>query len=1847
MESTPGPRNIQKLCQLWLHDERDSKEDVIINASRFSELGLEDGSLAQIIAIQEGTAVRDFQTQSTANGKDDRTAPTITSISQDSKNRREKAIGTSGLLTLDESGNRTDDCRDHQQPKSYVFVVKFATADQVSKQPGLHISIKSSIANAFGFRPRRQVLVATADPAFHSASHVEITFRDEYLARGDMWRLAISELSQKSVYQDQKLLFLGTIKATVKNVYINGQKKRSAYFAPDTKPIFRSESARFVLFLQMSREMWEFDAERSGEIMFNKVINGFLPELFKNWIKIRARHLVSIVMFTRVEYDRIPGFDPNISIRPDGKAYKDFYRVVVSDMASGDWVNILDSLKREFRLFLRDVSVMNTKGEGTFDLSSTEMMNSSDFIIAGKPSTAGQGNILEAINLASSHFSNDYIDRDLVRTGVSVVVISAGTGVFEVDYNMLKFTTDVLVGNGIGIDLVCLAPMPLHSVPLFKYRAAHAQNDKPANISDEPEKPRGTYVELGFKPVSKALSSQSSNFQPSSLASNASNASTLVLPDDLKLEEWSYAMPHWLDVSFWKGISSDDPANLDTKKAPTTNAKARHGKNETFNPRCRMYELQMMGVMENEMSNISIPLLHQISFHPWHRLKDMIHGRSPTDRDRLYISGLERQWMDVYDDRIFKTAHDTPFFLDVNGKERQNQTAKFHSITGGDSKRGRQGADDNVGTKSSGSRPTTPAGFLDWKLRGEPAAQKTGGPVRKPSMASVMSSTDTLTSRRVILSRQLSFGATGLAAPKSTANTEITLTSSNVERATPSKKEAQAQQTKRDSSYTSQIKALLTRTPSSRTQVPASIRENEEDAEVGDDTFDSNGSRPIAISNQKATDERKSSQDIAPLSPPPVPYVSSLPDHHLHHGQRSTPFPANATLGTLDDGRSSIAASSEANIGQVLYAASSQRTGTKPQLSTSNETQMMPRHKPVLDALSPWLQLVNPSNPAKNEANASNQYRRWHHVYPRPWDATTMKWKSLCSPAALPLTNDYFPTAQQLRDDYQENPYTVALYDEDDGFEGTNSQESLVRELIAFRLSHGFQLVVGPAVSEFLSTVDPSFSNIFDKAYMSGEGATVLMSLGNVIHQLVCLTNNEVEVRRFTRKPYATLSEFSRPNAPAPIIYRPLIRTVFEEEYGQSHIVFKSPRGEYNWNYIDNFIAGWSNDFSDTLRFWRARFVLIPVEIPSHGHRSLRLLSEDTEEEIRLEGIRKLTQIWQRYRHISLEERRAEARKPKDPNPLAIEYQTRDPSVVVTTNPELLSQSDDDLYGVQMYEEEPYKISTLDLPHDLIELAQDLQGEGGIEMTNRRWHWRLHYNCFVGTSLVTWLLANFQDLSTREQAVDLGNRLMEAGLFTHVHKRHPFRDGQFFFQMADKYRIMRPDASMSWFGSRKGDKSVPATPFQEEKRPISEEKSNSRPSTRRDSSGSKSSERTATKMEMSSTRRRVTLSRAMRYDVDHRRRSYRSEFINLHYDRLHNPDNCYHIRIDWMNVTAKLIEDAVVSWASNVERYGLKLVEVPIAEASSISDAHPFRSPYLVKLAEPPPSLQPKQYFDNTSFAPQAPTDRFIYHKALLRKLNFVLDIEAASSFPSNMDVTYSWGRPNYRFTQYIHKSGVCLAQITDEGDFLLLANRLYNNRASTTKEPTRFENTNAKADTADRRSPNAGGAAQKPQVLTTPRTGGPSPFSSPALRPVSDQGTFGNAVDLSLKTAEQIKEDVEVFCSSAATLRAFWEEASKPRGSPVSQADKLDGSIPNLGLPPSVAGGYGHRRENSQSPVATDKERGSSGQKERWSPTLVYSSGMGSGLGLGFGGRPKSAMASLKGEEESREGRERSKEDD
>jgi DEP domain-containing protein 5 len=1672
-----------------------------------------------------------------------------------------------------------------------------------------------------------------------TASHVELSFKDEYLTRSDMWRLALNELSNKTVYKGQKIVFIGTIKAQVTSVYVAGQKVRSAFFSTNTKPVFRSESARFVLFIQMSREMWDFDSEGSGEIMFTKVVNGFLPALFKRWVALKARHLVSIVLFTKVEYDTgitselVAGASDSTyhtGVQVDGarKPYKDFYRVVISEMASGEWTTILNQLKREFRYFRHDISMhrLNTmlkrstavppeSGEIEDETAGEEKVERGMGSVPGtrieaEPTLAIHGNLLEAINLASTQYSHDYIDRDLVRTGISIVVITPGAGLFEVDYETLRVTTEALVSNGIGIDLVCLPKIPLHSVPLFRYRNPQYLNHQDglrvndlSSLSNTPQ--QGGALFGSYSSLHESLS-------PSKILGSFKNRRSGILTPRKPPDQWSFAIPHWLDVSFWTGASQDL-----FQRPSTKHRKNQHlqpdivKKSKDFAVRCKMYELEMSSISNDGMVEISVaPLPHEL------RPQQANQGpQGLLSTDLTVIQGLKRhaslsepvlgptrsmidkkstgdekeffEGLDSYDDKA-------ALLPESEDKSHSKGDPRKHVRIGDESSVRQILADDSkvFGTsfkeeKEAHNGLSLAGAAVSARKKQEPRIDEERPSSRKDNMSSALSNVSTLSPMRPAkISRKISLGnrGFGIAAPKA-AVAELQTENANAARASNSV----IMPTLSSSMMASRLLSpphqdkTQERPASSQSSLPSSSHTNQSSGSEGEKVLPS---RPIAIKHS-----------------------SQSPDVQSQYGGRSM-------LGSVYEG-----ADANGNAGELSTLAklksSDSLKASKSKLLSESVTTLHTTLSPTT-ALSPWLTVLNPSNPTAGD-NIASQYKRWQHVFPRPLQTNAMKWKSLCSPASVPLTTEYFPTRNQLNLEYQQKPYTISLDTEEELNEEPKTREEFIRELISLRLCHGFQIVIGPAVAEAFGQKSMKIGNPFDRDCVVEDGCCVFLSMGNTIHQLSCVNGTEVEVNMFIRKVAPTneitLSDIIRK-------YRPAIRTTVDTDYDSKELLLGIPKDEYNWNYVDSYIAGQDGEMTEGLRFWCARFVLIPVQQPNLNHRRR---GEDNEEETRLEGIRALTQMWQRHRYVPPSERQYHnitSRKRKDPNPLDIVYQTQNPSVIVNAELETLASTDTGEVPVRrgqlLSDSEPFRKANLNIPA-LVEAIQAPVEKGGVRMQNRRWHFRLHYNCFIGSDMTTWLLENFEDIETREEAEELGNMLMakdderrardkeqtkdnvsekdkekDNGIFVHVEKRHPFRDGQYFYQVIGDFAKPRPETRGGWgpFASRRRDTSVPSTPMTE-----TVMKDSPKPERTRSSSGNdeKSSNSGTTTPTISGTRKpKVVLSKVMKYDVDLRKRSYRPELINLHYDRLHNPDNCYHIRIDWMNVTAKLIEDAVQSWATTAERFGLRLIEVPIGEACTIPERYPFRNPYIVTLAASPPSQQPLTYFDATSLTPQVSTSRHYYQKAILKKFHFVLDVEAAQNFPVNVEVTYSWGRPDYKYSQYIHRSGVLLVQITDEGSFLLMANKLYNNHTAVSRELERFVKTDWIVDRPLRVST----GVNHPHSLITPNA---SPMlrptmSSPIIRATPDvlpSGAIANSKLANVTTPESIKGELEAFCSDASLLEDFYKEvlekATLPAATPptflraVANQGALEqmGNIPALGLPPGVLS-----RESSPSPM-------------------------------------------------------------
>ncbi|KAI0150360.1 hypothetical protein GGR57DRAFT_193497 [Xylariaceae sp. FL1272] len=1705
--------------------------------------------------------------------------------------------------------NKSDDAA-----RTYVFVAKDMPKELKSRHPNVEVYVAKHVGDAFNMRKGTQVVLAQVDELSPSieASHVELSFKDMYLSRSDMWRFAVSDLADKMVYKGQVVYFLGTIKATVSTVFVQGRRAHSAFFGRQTRPIFRSESARYMLFLQMAREMWEFDADGSGEIMFYKVVNGFLPALFKKWASLQVKHLVSIVLFARVEYDAglttdlanttlhhdyYTGFQTSGNKRP----YKDFYRVVVSDISSGEWTRILDQLKKEFNVFRRDINTYHREAmSNVMEIpEDPSTKGSSVSKIKAEPSPAMYGNFLEAINLASSMYASDYIDRDLRRTGISIVLISPGPGVFEVEYESLRRTTEALVGNGIGVDLICIPNLPLHSVPLFRYRNPHFvganHRAQPRTVRSRDNTPKQT------TPLGGSYSTLSEPMSPIKAADSSSRSDTV--GPRTHADEWAFALPQWLHVSYWTG-KSDEALAFHGATLSAINDSLKSDSRDEFAIRCRLYDLQMRSILET--NEIETPHLHFDPAFPKtvnkqgketssrgrkapEALFEPVYGFQKFIPDRITKPGETSTWKQLqqFDEARARLPSRRLPLMPIPYRDSDESTKK-HSL------------EDTAmfGTFIADKRTSGPATALSSSVTSTTTIDDQRSPDVSGSRRDSTASTQQVrnnTAKLPKFMRHISLGdrGFGIAAPKA-ATAELRTEHVNAMQPTgagivkvPSSTKLTpitSMQTASQAAYTRPVTA----TPSSPMLESRRMNSAEQTVRGGPST----PARPIQIKRMPS-----STVSISTLKSGPI---------------LATPVARSARMDDMDLKYSNVLREEDQ---KKLYN-SKLRAGGVPELpSTLSPT----------TAMAPWLVVLNPSNPDVSRVDNSVLFSRWQHVFPVPSEMRVMKWKSLSWPAAVPLTTEYFPSKSQFNSEYQRQPYSISQELDDDMAEEPRSRAEFLRELVGTRFAHGFQLIIGPSVAKAFDQKAIRIADIFSIDKTVSDGTSIFMGIGNTIHQLSCVNGTEVEVNIFVRKPTESLPDSGN----SPTSYKPAIRTISDQSYESINIDIMAARAERNWNYIDSYLAGHTDDMTDNLRYWRARFVLIPMYPRTSS--KLQVKNEDDVEEVRLEGIKKLAQMWQRYRYLSSSERHFQSAgaRSRDPNPLDIIYKTDDASVVIAAEMETLPLFENVESAPRkglVSSKERFSKSNFNVAA-LAEAIQQPIAAGGIRMQTRRWHFQLHYHCFIGSDMTTWLLDNFEDLESREEAVELGNTLMvydedrskdkdikgskkdrERGIFVHVEKRHNFRDGQYFYQVVSEYAKLHPP---SWFNRKRDrDMSVPSTPAPDSaatSSPRTFQPNIPRPTSTNDEGSQASGATTPTIGAPNSAlgkRPKVVLSKVMKYDADHRKKSFRPERINLHYDRLHNPDNCFHIRLEWMNVTAKLIEDALKNWGAIASTHGLRLVEVPITEACRINEINPFRRPFRFKLGLPPPTQRPSTYYDPDSFSPQPQPAKYFYHIAILKKFDYVLDYEAANNFPTNVDVSYSWGKPDFRYSQYIHRSGATMVQITDEGDFLLVANRIYTNRVVAQQNHAPMRTEPAPNERVSR-------LLSSSHVYANHGAVEPAPVASPLTRPVlfAPSSSRGLPLDASPSPArnmpaarsgftsahafpepEQLKDELMAFCTDKNALELFYRETLEkgietPSFQPSEASAVPDASIPSLGLPPGILSAGGNDVLGTPSP--------------------------------------------------------------
>ena len=384
--------------------------------------------------------------------------------------------------------------RTHTLRLSFVMLVTEKSLTSLASTARTQVSLLRQVAELYNISSYDMVTVNRIEKSDEgtvleavSADFVTVTIQDQFIGRGDMY-LFQKSLIGRWIYEGERIqdLTLG-IKANSREIRHKNRLAKSGIITERSVITFRSRSARIMWLVQLSSEMWDYASpyEKKGsgelqacELYFEKFVR-FMYKLFKKWKDLKVSHSLTVVFFSRTFIScNQPGLATcmgggnNFNVDVYGRRYEDHYKTIVENETNTDWDKLIYRIKQEFVQFPMEVG-WNLKGREI-----------------RQPSNATQGNVLEAINVCLNLLQFHYLDRDLHRTGNSIVLVSPSSGVFEVDKGLAGITLQRMMDNGIGSDMLSLGLPPLHIAPFFLYNHAFHSVDTQGVIADH------TYYEV-------------------------------------------------------------------------------------------------------------------------------------------------------------------------------------------------------------------------------------------------------------------------------------------------------------------------------------------------------------------------------------------------------------------------------------------------------------------------------------------------------------------------------------------------------------------------------------------------------------------------------------------------------------------------------------------------------------------------------------------------------------------------------------------------------------------------------------------------------------------------------------------------------------------------------------------------------------------------------------------------------------------------------------------------------------------------------------------------------------------------------------------------------------------------------------------------------------------------------------------------------------------------------------------------------------------------------------------------------------------------------------------------------
>ena len=81
------------------------------------------------------------------------------------------------------------------------------------------------------------------------------------------------------------------------------------------------------------------------------------------------------------------------------------------------------------------------------------------------------------------------------------------------------------------------------------------------------------------------------------------------------------------------------------------------------------------------------------------------------------------------------------------------------------------------------------------------------------------------------------------------------------------------------------------------------------------------------------------------------------------------------------------------------------------------------------------------------------------------------------------------------------------------------------------------------------------------------------------------------------------------------------------------------------------------------------------------------------------------------------------------------------------------------------------------------QLASEMRSPTGVEIKTRRHKIKLYQHCFVGREAVDWIAKRAK--ISRSDAVKLGQKMLDKGIFSHVLEAHSFEDDNLFYRFSE------------------------------------------------------------------------------------------------------------------------------------------------------------------------------------------------------------------------------------------------------------------------------------------------------------------------------------------------------------------------------------------------------------------------------------------------------------------------------